>query len=150
MEFGNQSTIPSLQAFDPQACTWESYRDRWNFYFKANRLTEDDDKKSLFLCSVGSSTYNLLESLVSPTKLINDTLTFASLIKKLDAHYDRSKSILTATYDFYSCVQKQGQSFAEWKAELCDKLRYCGFTSSTLKDKLTGPGAERHVRDRHQ
>jgi hypothetical protein len=56
------STIPALYAFDAQACTWQSYRDRINFYFKANRITVEDDKKSLFLWSVGDITYNLLES----------------------------------------------------------------------------------------
>ncbi|CAF4283303.1 unnamed protein product, partial [Rotaria sp. Silwood2] len=42
---------------------------------------------------------------------------------------------MTSTYDFYSCYQKSGQTFAEWKAELCEELRHCGFTTSALKDK---------------
>ena len=42
---------------------------------------------------------------------------------------------MTATYDFYSCYQKPGQTFAEWKADLCEKLRHCGYTKSVLKDK---------------
>jgi len=42
---------------------------------------------------------------------------------------------MTSTYDFYSCYQKQDQPFSEWKAELCEKLRHCGFTTSVLKDK---------------
>ncbi|CAF4984104.1 unnamed protein product, partial [Rotaria socialis] len=37
---------------------------------------------------------------------------------------------MTSTYDFYSCYQKSGQPFAEWKAELCEKLRHCAFTTS--------------------
>ena len=129
------STISTLQSFEPQSCTWQSYRDRMNFYFKANRIQQDDDKKSCFLCSVGMSTYSLLESLCSPNRLTDDAVMFGDLIKKLDVHYDPSKSILTATYDFYSCYQKPGQSFSDWKAELCEKLRYCGFNSSVLMDK---------------
>ena len=129
------STIPSLHAFDPNACTWESYRDRVDFYFKANRISSDDDKKSLFLWSIGTATYNLLESLVSPAKLTDDSLTYVEITRKLNTHYDPSKSILTATYDFYSCYQKPGQAFCDWKAELCEKLRYCGFNSSTLQNK---------------
>jgi hypothetical protein len=42
---------------------------------------------------------------------------------------------MTATYDFYSCHQKPNQPFADWKADLCDKLRHCAFTKSVLKDK---------------
>jgi transposase InsO family protein len=106
-----------------------------NFYFQANKITTDDDKKAFFLWSVGDPTYNLLESLISPKSLTTEDVTFASLIKLLDVHYDDTKNIMTSTYDFYSCYQKPGQSFAEWKAELCEKLRHCGFTTSGLKDK---------------
>ena len=67
--------------------------------------------------------------------LTSDELTFAALIELLDVHFDAKKNIMTATYDFYSCAQKPGQSFAEWKAELCDKMRHCGFTTSVLRDK---------------
>jgi hypothetical protein len=45
---------------------------------------------------------------------------FTDLIKLLDAHYDDIFNIMTATYDFYSCVQKDGQ---------------CGFKTSILATK---------------
>jgi hypothetical protein len=135
MTSSTSSTIPALYAFDARTCTWQSYRDRINFYFKANRITVEDDKKSLFLWSVGDITYNLLESLVSPNVLTDDNLKYDDLIKKLDLHYDTTKNIMTSTYDFYSCYQKPNQPFSKWKAELCDKLRHCGFTTSVLKNK---------------
>jgi transposase InsO family protein len=129
------SSIPALHAFDSRTSTWQSYRDRVSFYFKANRIDTDDDKKALFLWAVGDTTYNLLESLVSPRSLTNDETKFMELIKLLDVHYDTTKNIMTSTYDFYTCYQKPGQTFSEWKAELCEKLRHCGFTTSGLKDK---------------
>lgn len=43
---------------------------------------------------------------------------------------------MTAMYNFYSCVQKDGQKFVEWKMELCEKLRHCSFTTSRLTMKL--------------
>ncbi|CAF1670037.1 unnamed protein product, partial [Adineta ricciae] len=127
------SRIPALHAFDPRTTTWERYRDRMCFYFKANQTDHDDDKKSLFLWSVGDATYHLLQSLISPKSSTDDTVTWVDILTTLDTHYDTKKNIMTSTYDFYSCHQKVGQSFAEWKEELCDKLRYCGFTTSTLK-----------------
>lgn len=60
------ATLPSIHTFDAQFCTWKSCRERLNFYFKANRIQSDDDKKSLFPCPVKTVIYNLLESLVSP------------------------------------------------------------------------------------
>lgn len=129
------SSIPSLHAFDAQSTTWKSYRDRIQFYFKANRIANAGEKKALFLWSVGNATYQLLENLISPRLLTNEDTPFDDLIRILDAHYDDTKNIMTSTYDFYSCFQKDGQSFSDWKAELCEKLRHCGFTTSTLKDK---------------
>ena len=130
------STMPALHTFDPRSSTWQSYRDRVHFYFIANCIHVDDDKKSLFLWSVGDTTYNLLEWLVSPKVLTDDNLKYTDLIKQLDAYYDPAKKIMRSSYDFYSCYQKPGQSFSEWKAELREKLRYCGFTTSILKSKL--------------
>ena len=137
------TSIPSLHAFDSQSTTWQSYRDRIQFYFKANRILDSEEKKALFLWSVGNATYHLLENLSSPRSLISEDITFNDLIRLLDMHYDDTKNIMTSTYDFYSCYQKVGQSFGDWKAELCEKLRHCGFTTSTLKDKPQ----ERALRD---
>jgi hypothetical protein len=50
---------------------------------------------------------------------------------------------MTSTYNFFSCYQKSGQSFTEWKAELYDKVRRCGFTTSVLANKPI----ERAIRD---
>ena len=129
------SSIPALHAFDPRSTTWESYRDRIGFYFKASRITTAEDKKAFFLWAVGDSTYTLLQSFVAPRTLTAETVTYDELIKLLDAHYDAQQNIMTATHDFYTCVQKPGQTFADWKAELREKLRHCGFTSSVLKTK---------------
>ncbi|CAF3384923.1 unnamed protein product [Rotaria sp. Silwood1] len=101
----------------------------------SNRISTDEDKKALFLWSVGDTTYNLLESLISSRSLTGEDTKFIDLNKLLDAHYDATKNSMTSTYDFYSCYQKSGQTFAQWKAELCDKLRHCGFTTSALKVK---------------
>ena len=107
------SSIPALHAFDPRTTTWQSYRDRIGFYFKANRIFEDSDKKALLLWAIGDSTYNLLESLLSPAALTDNHITFERLVTVLDSHYDVRKNIMTSTYDFYSCVQKPGQSFID-------------------------------------
>lgn len=128
-------SLPALHAFDPHSTTWQSYRDRIGFYFQVNRIDKDADKKSLLLWAVGDATYHLLESLFSPRSLTDATKTYAAIVKMLNGHYDDKKNIMTSSYDFYSCHQKAGQTFAEWKVELCDKLRHCGFTTSSLANK---------------
>ena len=129
------SSIPSLHAFNLDTTTWTSYRDRMGFYFHANGVTLDAYRKSLFLWSVGDHVYSLLESLLAPRLLTEAELTYENLIDILDKHYDDTKNIMTSTYNFFSCYQKSGQSFTEWKAELYDKARRCGFTTSALATK---------------
>ncbi|CAF4081566.1 unnamed protein product, partial [Adineta steineri] len=97
------STISALHSFDHLNSTWQSYRDRINFYFKANKIVDNDDKKALFLWSVGDSSYGLLESLTAPDLLTDGQVKYVDLIKKLDSHYDATRNIMTATYEFYSC-----------------------------------------------
>jgi hypothetical protein len=137
------SSIPSLHAFNPDTTTWISYRDRMGFYFHANGIVLDQERKSLFLWSVGDHVYSLLESLVAPRLLTEAELTYVNLIEILDKHYDDTKNIMTSTYNFFSCYQKDGQTFTEWKAELYDKVRRCGFTTSILASKPI----DRAVRD---
>ncbi|CAF4000619.1 unnamed protein product [Rotaria magnacalcarata] len=100
------------------------------FYFQANNISLDVDRKPLFLWSIGDQVYNLLESLVAPRLLTEAELTYPDLIELSDKHYDDAKNI-------------NGQSFVDWKAELYDKARRCGFTTSCL----TAKPIERAIRD---
>jgi hypothetical protein len=72
---------------------------------------------------------------VAPRLLTEAELSYANLIEILNKHYDDTKNIMTSTYNFFSCYQKSGQTFTEWKAGLYDKARRCGFTTSTLANK---------------
>lgn len=129
------SSIPSLHAFNPDTTTWSSYRDRMGFYFQTNGITLDSEQKSLFLWSVGDQVYDLLVSLMAPQLLTDTELTYKKLIEILDKHFDDTKNIMISTYNFFSCYQKNGQTFTEWKAELYDKVRRCGLTTSRLANK---------------
>uniref|UniRef100_A0A914XL16 RNA-directed DNA polymerase n=1 Tax=Plectus sambesii TaxID=2011161 RepID=A0A914XL16_9BILA len=42
---------------------------------------------------------------------------------------------MKATYDFWNCKQKPGQSFTEWDTELRELARHCAFTSGKLQEK---------------
>ena len=71
------SSIPSLHEFNPDTTTWTSYRDRMGFYFHANGIVFDPERKALFLWSIGDHVYGLLESLVAPRLLTEAELTYA-------------------------------------------------------------------------
>jgi Aspartyl protease len=128
-------TPHTMVVFDPSSTNWQAYRDRVLMYFLANGVTDDSTRKYSFLCFVGDSTYHLLNSLVTPRSLMSEDVPFNDLIKLLDTHYDHKTNMMAATYDFFTCRQKPGQPFAEWKVELTNKLRDCGYTTSILHQK---------------
>ncbi|KAL9961177.1 hypothetical protein ACROYT_G030075 [Oculina patagonica] len=45
---------------------WRHYIERVNYFFEANEITDPDNKRSIFLVSVGAKTYKLIRSLVAP------------------------------------------------------------------------------------
>ena len=47
---------------------WESYEERLQQYFKANKITDADKKGIVFLTVIGSHLYKPLCNLVSPSK----------------------------------------------------------------------------------
>ena len=63
-------THRKISPFDPEAETWTSYCERLGFYFTANDLTGNEEKKKAILLSVcGASTYDLMKNLLQPEKL---------------------------------------------------------------------------------
>lgn len=104
------------------------------FYFLANNIAETD-KLALFLSNISASWFGLLQNLAAPAKLSNAAMTFAKVTTMLDEHFADTESILSATYEFYSCHQQPNQSAADWIASLRAKAIHCGFTDSKLAKK---------------
>ena len=46
--------------------SWTSYAERLEFFFKGNKITEDEQKHALLLSSFEPSTFELIKSLVQP------------------------------------------------------------------------------------
>ena len=44
---------------------WGHYIERVNYFFGANKITNPDKRRSIFLVSVGAKTYKLIRSLVA-------------------------------------------------------------------------------------
>ena len=58
------STHGKIYPFDPEAETWTSFCERLGFYFTANDLTGNEEKKKAILLSVcGALTYDLINNL---------------------------------------------------------------------------------------
>uniref|UniRef100_A0A914XAN8 Peptidase A2 domain-containing protein n=1 Tax=Plectus sambesii TaxID=2011161 RepID=A0A914XAN8_9BILA len=134
------ANIHPFEAFNLDVDKWASYRDRLLCHFNAYGYSYHNDtnnsRKTLFLSWVGKETFDLLtQSLFLTESPLSQKVTLEDLLLALNGHYDATKSIMKATYNFWNCKQKPGQSFLEWDTELCELARQCAFTSGQLKPK---------------
>uniref|UniRef100_A0A914UN03 Uncharacterized protein n=1 Tax=Plectus sambesii TaxID=2011161 RepID=A0A914UN03_9BILA len=138
--------IPPFKAFNPDVDDWTSYQDHLFCHFEAHGISTEiatphnvniiDRHKVLLLSWIGKATFDILAKSIFITMTpLDPTIGYENLLDALGKHFDTTKSIMTAAYDFYNCRQKLGQSFTEWKTELCALAGQCAFTTGKLKDK---------------
>ena len=60
------TTFGTLNEFSGIDSDWSSYNERCTFYFIANKITDDDIKRAVFLSIVGDKTHQLIRGLLAP------------------------------------------------------------------------------------
>ena len=128
---------PSLVPFEPKEDVWEEWLERFEFYLDARNVTDSGKKKSFLLSQCGKETYSVLRSLVSPGKVSDKS--YAQIVELLNGHLKRTTSVIAARYQFNTCCRKEGQSIAEYVAELRKVTEHCEFGESLnemLRDRL--------------
>ena len=83
---------------------------------------------------MGPETYELINKLFSASEL--DAASFDDVTGKLDEHFKQSLHELTASYTFYQCKMKPGQTYGDWVADLRCIGRDCNFGASEVLDWL--------------
>ena len=88
-------------AFDPAIEDWLElgleYVERLSHYFAANDIVSEDKKKAILLNAVGPSTYRLIRTLASPSKVTD--LSFEDIVDKARAHFCPKPSPIVKRYD---------------------------------------------------
>lgn len=125
--------LGKLEEFDKSKEDWTQYAERMDHFFAANEITDAAKKKSVFLAVIGPTTYTLLRNLVSPARPGDKT--FAELVAALKEHFNPTPSETVQRSKFHSRVRKQGESVAEFVAELRSLAEFCNF-GTTLNDML--------------
>lgn len=116
--------------------SWKTYIQKLSFYFNANEIKEDAQKKNVFLTVCGDATFSIADSLVKPATL--EATTFANLKAKLDNHFSPAPNHIVERFKFNKRDQNQGESIADYVAELRRLSDYCQFTDldDRLRDRL--------------
>ena len=127
----------SIGEFSVGSETWVSYIERLQQYFVANDIKGDDRQRAVLLSVCGASTYQLIRSVVSPTKPTEKT--FEQLVTLMKEHYFPKPSVTMQRFAFNSRSRKQGESVANFVADLRRLSEYCEFGESLaamLRDRL--------------
>ena len=92
-----------------------AYMQRLHQHMIDHAVVDQHKKKTYFLSWVGANTYELINKLFSTSELA--TVTFDQVVQKLNEHYKESVHELAASYQFYQCKMKPGQSYSDWVAD---------------------------------
>ena len=119
--------------FDGNTADWEVYTEQLSHFFTANKISSEDQKRSVLMTVCGSATYKLMRSLAAPTDVAS--LKYADLVKLVQDHYNPAPSVIVMRFKFNSCVRLSGESISAYVAWLQDLAHYCVY-GATLDDML--------------
>ncbi|GFW57499.1 LYR motif-containing protein 4 [Trichonephila clavipes] len=110
--------------------------ERLESYFVVNGI-EDKMKVPVILSLMGATTYKLLKNLATPN--FPSELTYQDIVKLLSEHLNPKPLEMTERFRFYKRKQFEGESIANYCAELQKLSIHCNFgnnLSTMLCDKL--------------
>ena len=93
----------------------------------------DDKKKAILLSTCGAETYQLIRSLVAPQKPTEKPL--SDIVQLVRDHHSPPPSAIVQRFRFHSRTQKEGETVAEFIADLRKLSEHCKF-ADTLDDML--------------
>ena len=128
--------IGGIGEYDSSVETWSSYIERFELFVECNGI-EQNKKVSTFLTVVGVKTYSLLRDLCTPDK--PSTKSFNALVELIQKHLFPTPSFIAERYRFSKRVQQDGETAAEYIANLKKMTTYCDFGASLndyLRDRL--------------
>ena len=119
------------------------YSERLENYFIANDIVNPAKATSDFVNGVGASTYRLIKTLSLPGK--PKDLSFAEIVERVRTHFNPKPSVIIKHYEFNRCVQRPGESVADYVAALRKITEHCDVLNDMLKDRLVCGTTDKHV-----
>ena len=130
-------THGSLSEYVQSHETWTSHVECLEQYFTANDIDSADTtatkRRAILLLSVGSTTFTLICSLVSP-KAVNK-VSYEDIVKKVKEHFNLKPSKIMEQFNCNSCVHLSGENIATFVAEIRHLTEHCEIGDS-LEDRL--------------
>lgn len=133
--------IGILPTFDHNNQVWKIFKCRLIQWFVANGIDQTADpqaikRRAIFLSTLNEGTYKLAADLALPKEL--EVVPFEDIIGLLDRHFTPKLCGFGERSKFFSSVQQQGETHAQWAARLRGLAAQCKFTSvdEALRDRF--------------
>ncbi|XP_030850652.1 uncharacterized protein K02A2.6-like [Strongylocentrotus purpuratus] len=143
------STTGRAESYNPDIEQYESYRERMDYYFVANDISDERKKVAVILSVMGAKEYRLLKSVVAPQKV--SELTLKEVDEALKEHYNPKPPVMLERYKFYQRNQRADENIATYYAELKKMAETCDFSTfrkEALRDRFVCGLAEESVQRR--
>ena len=127
----------NIAEFDRRAEDWAAYCERLEQYFLANDVGDADKQRAILLSVCGAGTYQLIRNLAAPARPSEKS--FEDIVKLVQEHHNPPPSAIIQRYRFHSRSQKEGESIAEFVAELRKLSEHCQFKDALdamLRDRV--------------
>ena len=125
------TTLGQVKEFNPDTDSFSAYVERVNIFFTVNDIKADKGA-AVFINFIGGRVYELLRGLVTPTL-------YDELVALLKEHYESKPLVIAKRFHFHRRNQRQGESIAEYMAELRRLATHCEFKTyltEALHDRL--------------
>ena len=125
-------TVPQFEAF----ANFEEWTEVLEAWFDSNSITNDAQRRSVLVTSIGGKAYHQLRALVQPNKPSDKS--YAECKAALKGHYSPQKSEIIQRYKFNTYSQRTGASISQFVANLRQLSEGCNFTDlkNMLRDRL--------------
>uniref|UniRef100_A0A5S6Q817 Reverse transcriptase domain-containing protein n=1 Tax=Trichuris muris TaxID=70415 RepID=A0A5S6Q817_TRIMR len=128
------AAIGNIAAFDVKnATSWEVYAERLEYYCEANNITDDSRKRATLLTVIGSETYAILRSIISPAA--PKSKTYQQLVATLRSHFIPQTSLIYRRFLFHKRIQRPDETISTYITELRQLAEECNF-GATLTERL--------------
>lgn len=140
-------TYGKVSEFGPESDeTWEIYCERLKHFYSANKITDNDKRKSILLSACGSKAYKLMCNLLAPDKPGDKS--FNDLVTLLKQHYNPIPSEVAQRFKFNNRIQQQEESIAEFVQKLRGLSVQCNFENhleKMIRDRLVAGLRDKEV-----
>ena len=113
---------------------WKKWKQELNFYLIATEKNDKSDaiKSSILLTCIGKKGREVYNTFTFATD--HDKMKFTKIIEKMDEFCTPCKNITFSRYNFFTCRQREGESFDDFVTNLKKLSQDCEF--GTLCDSL--------------